>query len=853
MEKTKLSEKKTRSASALILAVVLTALLALIGTVFLMVARVDKIATSAVTENKELQFALESVVAEISQQLALDVPGNDPNQEYYDYPDPCNAFLASLEPNESGFWRQISDVTGYIISPNDVPARIVGEHDRIDLSSPLADADGDGVADSIWIKLNDNTSRGKPVFAAIRLIDNGGMLNVNTAYKFDPNEPIGRIDGSSQMQVNLMALSWRPGYCSYDFADETDLRNARCNNGIGVDPLNLALYEQNVIWRYGQLLMPYTPFGIDDELEMRNRFLLNHEGIDTRLEGWGGEFRKAILSTPVTSGGQELDKWFKRACFVPSILDPNLDPSDPNYYAFRHISTTYNMDRIITPDSKNPSIPNSGRMLNVNGTVPNDPNVITDLYNHIRMGFADAGFVDDSVAAQLAVNIKDFRDSDPCVSVYNGHYGFEQPCVYISELAHRFLKLTGFPTAPISFTIRKSYAIELHKPYESDVYPDPTQWRLAIESYAGSPVPIDWSGNKRFHVILFEDPCAPIKGYVDWQIVDYDPNLPRLCQYEPNLPPSTVVFDPLTKIELQRLAGSDWITVDSVNVHEPNDTRWWVMDANVHSFQRDITRHKCIRRLWDEDFIENNETLGSFNNFVDGSTYKIQAHPENQPFTGIGDIGKVFRKAVYSSSLGVYPPDIIGYNNEFEADVRLNLAVPAYQHIFNYLTVMDPAGHISDPTETRIKGRININTAPWFVIAQLPWVRPQLAQKIVDYRDTNAAFESIGELNNVIDDADPCLVNYINYYSRDFVDQFGFPDLTANDGAPDDFEERDLIFSRISNLVTVRSDVFTAYILVRVGVDGPQKRVIAIFDRSQAGGPAGKVKIVALHPVPDPR
>jgi hypothetical protein len=98
------------------------------------------------------------------------------------------------------------------------------------------------------------------------------------------------------------------------------------------------------------------------------------------------------------------------------------------------------------------------------------------------------------------------------------------------------------------------------------------------------------------------------------------------------------------------------------------------------------------------------------------------------------------------------------------------------------------------------------------------------------------------------------------------ADQAGFPDLTTPltgrvDGAAHDFEERDLILARVSNLVSVRSDVFTAYILVRIGVDGPQKRVIAILDRSDVypvpgvpgGGASGRVKVRAVHPVPDPR
>ena len=68
-----------------------------------------------------------------------------------------------------------------------------------------------------------------------------------------------------------------------------------------------------------------------------------------------------------------------------------------------------------------------------------------------------------------------------------------------------------------------------------------------------------------------------------------------------------------------------------------------------------------------------------------------------------------------------------------------------------------------------------------------------------------------------------------------------------------DFEERDWILSRVANIFTVRSDVFTAYILVRIGHDGPQKRMIAIFDRSGVFSPMDKPRLVALHPVPDPR
>ena len=201
--------------SALILAVVLTSLLAIVGVMFVLVTRIDKIATSAISNNKELDFAVETVIEKISQELVLDVPGQ--GAEYQDYPGPEDKWLASLEPYQFAIndyrWRQITDITGYLDGYNtDIRAVVVREQDAItDFNDILAnaDADGDGVGDSKWIKLADMTSgKGDPIYAAIRIVDHGGMLNVNTAYKFDLNDPnvtLPDINGSSQMQINLMA------------------------------------------------------------------------------------------------------------------------------------------------------------------------------------------------------------------------------------------------------------------------------------------------------------------------------------------------------------------------------------------------------------------------------------------------------------------------------------------------------------------------------------------------------------------------------------------------------------------------------------------------------------------------
>ena len=206
-------ECRSRRGSAIILAIVLTTLLAIIGVLFLISSRVDSISTSAIADSKDLTLAVDTVIAQISQNLVTDVnrSASEPNC-YADYPDPCNFWLACLEPYDSGTgyrWRQISDIFGnlYPVSQN-MEVEILPDYNNTALfgAATPADADGDGVSDSIWVTVKDmNSSKGKPIFAAVRIIDNGAMLNVNTGYKFDPAVTV-LADGSSQMDINFMTL-----------------------------------------------------------------------------------------------------------------------------------------------------------------------------------------------------------------------------------------------------------------------------------------------------------------------------------------------------------------------------------------------------------------------------------------------------------------------------------------------------------------------------------------------------------------------------------------------------------------------------------------------------------------------
>jgi hypothetical protein len=865
-----MKEKKTkriesgRIGSALIMTIVLTVLLSIVAVMFVAVARMDMAATSNIADNKMLESAARSIIEIISKELVLDTPGVA-GQEYYDYADVCDIWLASLQPYQDKTdpnvykWHQISDATSYLagrsfavrdvkVKPSgsrsvikDYPDIVLNAGNELDEGSPddgdgslnnkyrgqPADADGDGILDSKWFELKDiRSSKGKPIYAAVRVIDNGGMININTAQNFDANSiNPAKVDGTSQMQINLKGLL--KGTSTEIDNQFNALLTARCG---GEDPNNWTKYEKDVIWRYGIPDGNYLPFDISDELELRYRYCIDSKFIsrfEYRLpytaEGAGTRNFGNLYDGKSEWG---LDDWKIR---ITNPSDPNTD--------HRHLLTAYNLDRVISPSG--------GKMTNINTADVNT------LYRSIRRGLldADSNFPDvNGISAQIAVNIKDYRDSDSDVNDFNVggtiYYGFERPCIYISELAFRFV-----PSDPnVGDPNHRSYAIELYKPYKDEDFND---WRVRIPD-TNETVDINgiWSGDQ-FYVIMWQDTFAPLTSL--WA--------PNDNRGDPA--GETKIFDTNSTIYLERKVNSNWIvadrvTVPSLLVDESNGT--------PRAYQRDITNVKCIRRLWDKYLTEPNPTLGYENKFKSPDPNTIQAHPANGPFRNIGEIGMVFRKGAYYK-LGGDSNGIIGYNGlNTESQVRLNLADPKYQQIFKYLTVMDPN---SNSAETRVKGRININTAPGFVIAQLPWVSQRrggyndvnLAKAIVAYRDKSGpdyssrpgspGIGSIGELCNVNRGSDP---NYgINYYSRDKKNQPGFPDLDPNDGAADDFEERDLIFARISDLVTVRSDMFTAYMLVRIGTDGPQKRYMVILDRSGVTPTNNKVAIRAFQTVPEAR
>ena len=454
--------------SALILTVVLTSLLAIVGVLFVLLSRMDKISASASSQDRQLDLAVKAVIAMISEQLVQDTPGvvkdGGSLQRYYDYPDANNLWLASLEPYSPAsapLWPQVSVLQG-AGRITDLPAKIVADRKTIDPNvdpkdpNRLADADGDGVADANWFRLRDlTTGKARPVYAAVRVIDHSGMLNVNTAYLFDPSKGRSEVDGSDPMQIDLAYLaSGRPA----DTTGAMELHSVRAGGE------SRSAYLTNVVWNYGDPPAPFSPFDISDELELRNRFTLNLLGYrqdelvvarierlwekidkDTKRVSWAySPYSNTVKHVPYEDA-EDIPLWFSR-----------IHDSHSGTYDLRHISTVYNMDRLVDPTG--------ARMVNVNDVKEPVQRLYEALLNGIDPNYPGR----QAVAAQLAVNIRDLVDSDSDAGAFKPagstvtYYGLEpQP----------FIRQIGFKISAVDPTnhLNNEFTVELYNPFEISI------------------------------------------------------------------------------------------------------------------------------------------------------------------------------------------------------------------------------------------------------------------------------------------------------------------------------------------------------------------------------------------------
>ncbi|MBN2376731.1 MAG: hypothetical protein JXD22_10030 [Sedimentisphaerales bacterium] len=848
-----------------------------------------------------------------------------------------------------------------------------------------ADADGDGVADSRWVRLDRLGPDGKYLWAAVRIVDNGSMINLNTAFR-NPSTLAtpGNWDGTQLTHINLNGI-----IAATEVSNLYDLQLARCGT-VGVLPAQFSDFNHDIQYHNyvaSRVLNPYivgpglfyTPFDIADELELRNRFFLFNPGVVVRSTNtW------PVTLNPQGAYGKfqpyfdfaDLGFWFDKASATNGLT----------YYLARHFCTTYSFDRITRPVTSTALLDdmrdtNGWRKCPIYnpGTMPKN-DYIKQLAGAIYRGLPNDNEIDDrfdtlykreNLAWNMALNLLDYQDDDatpgfaddtPSYILANNikYWGVEDietirnNTICISEVGYIDVTdaFSGTPKPPAD----EYYAVELYNP--GTVSQNLNDFEL-------------WIGKKAEASITKK---VSLSGTISSGEVVVVTNLPEadaenafadeggISQGTASVIPeeSDLEFSSSGADRQIMVIKKSWdnMPVDCIEV--PSDVVSGINEVNLQERTEQLSK--------DTEIILSVPGVSSF--WQDGSasmgdpptlnnkTKEIPLSTSNSNLLSVGEIEKVLAvgyrfhvnsgechtlaESIYISEIKMATDKEPGTTYERASTGRINMADPNYFNLTNYLNYFDPSndgvdndgdimtsddpneddvdqdgdgidfpgGGLSDSDtdedkpqwyEQTVAGRININTAPWFVIKQLPWLALEndgstytnyLALAITAWRDKldltgiggpdysdivgavpdgrqngtgldgediseEIGFRNIAELTQVINtNSTPPDEFDIRKY-LDGIDNLAAPASpemdTVVDGFIDDLEERNLIFHRISNLVTVRSDVFTAYILVRLGRDGPQKRMIAIFDRSNVFDSLQRPKLVALHPVPDPR
>ena len=900
------------------------------------------------------------------------------------------------------------------------------------ISGMRADADGDGVADSRWVRLYRIDQDGPwdhAIYAAVRIIDNGGMLNLNTALESRDGRygaPAEYSSGNLLSDVNLLELRWLKNVAQNPTPLANNIRGIHGvrsggNMNYAGDPdlvryhnlVSMSILNPDPLGVIPPAVNTPTPFDISDELELRNRYFLFSPNKPRFTQAW-----PFTLNPPTDLPGYgkmlpyttfaSLQAWYRKSHLVSGFAD---------YYHARHITTAYNFDRTACPGvtvTYNPYVPGQigafaeiwprkmGVALPSNNLAPaanpfsgfatqDIKNMFIDqLAGAIRRGLdeLDQADVDDrfsdkytteELAWQYAVNIVDYQDDDDGDPLVIGEqhpthrqvliggetvdfFGVESPrdmlrnSLLITAMGYRF---NGGAEV---------FALEIFNPTDDDIVLDNSS--TPILDFKITNVMVNHATNpdidSLFDVLdaagvsttIEAKKALVIGNRLEWQVNNaFDLRL-----------------DAETYLQLNDLSFNegDQVTVFKLEYPDPGvdmPIDCFAVPAGLVEASGDL--YHCLARSKEigdgssgankthfflshpESWID--KTTDDFGVIIpdaDIESIDMQSKTTNQMLKGIGEIENVFalgyrynqdteESFALTNELGIVyeldPADEEAFptiaGSELKSWGRINLRneEKKYWPLLDFLTLFDAStdgldnngnGLADEFTEVALPGRININTAPWYVIKQLPWVMDStaadpeaLAHAIVGFRDkknlellpiyglgsgmpdysdpilgrTKATidaaavapnanvretpgFRHIAELLQIVV-PDPKTIKGQFDIRKYFIDEDagnpldnGRPDfsgdypidvaLDINDGIANDFEERDLIFNRISNLVTVRSDVFTAYILVRIGRNGPQKRMIATFDRSNVFNPMDVpklVKLVALHPVPDPR
>jgi len=896
-----------RRGSVILMTVGLLVIIGMLGVTFLVVAHMDARQTRALAAKAPADPVAGGIVQQLRQKLLEDLyientdgpygaytgsTNADKWAQFVDYPsDGIDRWLAdsdvrkSLTPPEAdGSWctyRHISDLdeqatqnpVTVIFTRSNGTWNIFGN--SVTPNFDVVDTDGDGWADAVLYDTNVTNAEGDKYYAAVRVIDLGGLICVNTAA--EPNNPADPNKAAKPTApVNIDLRSFLGG-ALYD-----TLHGARCN---GADPDDLGLLATRAAGKLLQPDSPYLPFAIGDEMFLR----------------WA----QPLSAEPPTAAGRLFGA-------IGTIGD------DARYYL-----TTFNCSRILV---RRPGVNDAALQL-----VTNDPNqddflaqVVLDVSSDdsarqatYRQMFAllkklGIGTGDDKrkiMAAHFVANLWAYQattDGDwPWVFRPTGEsfevYGIiRQPVIAEAYAKHTPESLPGVGDN------KWFAAVEIFNPYTVGVSIAGAQYKLAGQIIPGpGPGQRDVYYNYAGYANLSEvetDTGIPVADLSSWTRINdngfrfYGGNTIKLTLEKGT---TQVVIDEVSSDDIGHGATNPSDQTEISNARRDDQNAPDRARYNVASYVlSEGPSAKTSRSLGDANTLTVNPSL------PEPASYPVPITTKGGAIADLGECLSIYLAGHYKDAVTQVPftksvsdknisgifDDVVGRGRlDFHPD-NINFDqfppndypdVPAAAFLGEFFTLVAPddTRRNVDGEATRIYGRININTAPLEVLKQLPWPttvgaqtinRDQLADYILAYRDMRQTSDGLRTYGpGPADRLGPGGANIANLRNISGSQVRGF--LTAGELAipladyankllgwtnytventtltkyPAYLQARDSLYRAVSNLITVNSDVFAAYILVQLR-DGLTEAVkhtwnyVAVLDRSncrQTGQP----------------
>ncbi|MFH2068094.1 MAG: hypothetical protein ABII89_01345 [Candidatus Omnitrophota bacterium] len=535
---------------------------------------------------------------------------------------------------------------------------------RRDFIGDEVDNDTDGSADSRWILVK---KRGRIVGRyAVLVEDESAKVHLNAAGNISRNGYQGVNEG---WKVNEISPGNLPGF---------SLETAR----------NVCLY------RYGPNGLPGGP-GDDDS----DNFFLTADGIDNDGDGIFDEPGEGINEPDefAETGARGDDRPF----FSPEDLKGVAGVGPEIYEKVKNLVTIFSYDKNIDSEGR-PRI-----------------NLNRASINEIKEGLRRCGFTSEAQLCQLAVNIRDYRDSDSLPtqdtdSDNNTYYGLERT-PYFNEVEAAPDLEERWTGSVLTFWWSKGEFLELFNPYPESIFIG--GWKIDV-------------GNL-FSVMLKKE--ARISGGGYYTVGDRFAL--RISINFASWPPEVVVipfFDSIPKgcEQYEEFAGLPILGSRLILSDEKGNT---IESTNYGpDFYGKITKQKNDPRMSGLfDWFPGPASPGKQNALflpeigleVNRINWPGHFLIKNRPFSQVGELGNIHQMREWRT---------INLWRQAGPDLKT-------QDIFT----------VSEPVALPAPARININTAPILVLTTLPFIGIEEAKKIVAGRphlDIGAAVPKLNSL-----------------------------------------------------------------------------------------------------------